>query len=96
MKLTGNELKEHGLDLVTDHNEDFVFLARREGYRIAYAVGEVSADDVREWTDAQGIYPEHQNAWGAVFRTGFERVGYRPSRTVSSHGRVIAVWRLSE
>jgi len=71
--------------------------ARQLAMEIAADEGEVSADRLRE------RYPHlpsaSGSAWGALFRTLAREgklllVGYRPSTTPSSHGRVVGVWRL--
>ena len=95
MKLTGLERRELGLDQVTEHNPEFVDIVRREAIRHADMHGTVCADEMRSWALQQGIAPKHPNAWGAVFRTGFVRVGYRPSTHPASHGRIISIWRVS-
>ena len=85
---------EIGLDLVSSHNPDFLTLMRRQARRICLEQGMVTCDELREYASAQGIEPKHPNAWGAVFRTGFRKVGYQPSRTPSAHARIIAQWAL--
>ena len=94
MKLSGNEQKELGLDQVTEHNPDFVNTVRNYAMNYAAMHGSVSADEMRVWAAANDIVPKHPNAWGAVFRTGFKKVGYRPSTHPSSHGRIIAIWKI--
>lgn len=90
----GQQLKQIGLDLVEDHNPDFMDLARREARRICYQNGTVSSDDLRQWASERGIEPKHPNAWGAVFRVGFKKVGYKQAAWPSCHARNIAVWAL--
>lgn len=96
MKLSGEEQKQLGMDLVQEHNPDFVNIVR--DYALAYAAdhGTVSADELRVWARDEGIVPRHPNAWGCVFRgKSFKKVGYRPSVYPPSHGRVIAIWAIS-
>lgn len=92
---SGALLKQIGLDLVTNHNPDFLYLVRTEAERLCRKNGLVSADELREWAKNNGITPNHPNAWGAVFRTGFRRVGYKQSTTTSAHHRAISVWKLA-
>lgn len=92
MKLSGQEQKKHGMDLVQDHNPDFVSLCKNYAHYYAGKHGAVSADEVRVWADNNDITPRHPNAWGVVFRSGFTKVGYRPSTNPASHGRIIAIW----
>ena len=94
--MSGEQVKQLGLDLVESHNPDFVALARAEARRLCIRNGSVSADDLRGWSNDNGIHPGHPNAWGSVFRTGFMRVGYRQSVWPASHARVISVWELKK
>jgi len=94
MKLSGQEQKQLGMDQVTEHNPDFVAIVKHYAMEYAAEHGSVSADEVRAWADKAGITPKHPNAWGVVFRTGFEKIGYRPSTHPSSHGRIIAIWKI--
>ena len=97
MQTQGDMLKQMGLDLVTEHNPDFVEIVRERAIRLAKMNGRVSSDALREWAELHDITPIHPNAWGAVFRgPGWERIGFRKSRIPSNHSRMISIWRYKE
>jgi hypothetical protein len=86
--------KEAALGLVEDHNESWVETARRVARGICAERGEVTADEVRCVLYPLGIRPSHYNAWGAVFRGGFEWTGrWRVSAVPEGHGNLQRVWR---
>mgnify|MGYP006343779831 FL=1 len=91
--MTGEQAKQMGLDLVSNHNPDFLAMMRDRATIFCLRNGEVTVDDLREWADRNNCRPAHPNAWGAVFRTGFERVGFRKSTTPSAHSRMVSIWR---
>jgi hypothetical protein len=88
----GETQKQMGLDLVEEHNPDFIQLMRNQAFLVARIHGQVCCDDLRAYAKMHNIKPKHPNAWGAVFRTGFRRIGYTPSAWPSCHARVIGVW----
>ena len=90
----GQMLKQYGIELVRQHNPDFVALCRGYAQEHAIANGSVTSDDVRLWANLNDIYPNHHNAWGAVFNRGFNRVGFVKSQIPSNHSRMISVWEL--
>jgi hypothetical protein len=86
--------KERGLDAVQRHNSRWIDYARPVARRIARERGTVTADDVREALEPMGIRPDHPNAYGGLFRHGFEWTGeWRISRRVIGHGNQQRVWR---
>ena len=89
----GQILKQYGIDLVRLHNPDFVALCQSYAVEHATAHGSVTSDDVRLWANLNDIYPSHHNAWGAVFRSGFERIGFTQSQIPSNHARMISIWK---
>jgi hypothetical protein len=89
---TGTRLKNRGLDLLEESQEDFLTAARKVAMEIRNRRGKVTADEVRDCLDALGIEPGHPNAYGAIFRSGFTLVGFTRSTRPSNHGRRIAVW----
>jgi hypothetical protein len=91
--MKGETAKQFGLDLVSNHNPDFLATMRHVARVHCTRHGEVTIDDVRQWADLMSYKPSHPNAWGAVFRTGFERIGFRKSTTPSAHSRMVSVWR---
>ena len=92
MRSRGDMLKRYGLDLVEKHNPDFVALVRGYAQQHAIEHGQVTSDDCRLWANLNDIYPLHPNAWGAVFRIGFKRVGFTKSQVPSNHSRIISIW----
>jgi hypothetical protein len=94
---TGTLLKERGLDSVESHETTFVEKMRRRAVEIATESGTVTSDDLRSYAKAYGIEPNHQNAWGAIFRGKLWRsVGRKKSTVNSNHSREIRVWALTE
>ena len=89
----GELLKKYGIELVESHNPDFVHLVRAAAVEISQQVGQVTCDDLRMWANLNDIRPEHPNAWGAVFRVGFERIGFTKSQVPSNHARIISIWK---
>lgn len=88
---------KRGVSQVQEHNRWFVREARIRAHRHALEHGTVTADDIRLGMEAEGIYPEHSNAWGAVFRGREWRwTGeYRTSRLVQGHGNRQRVWAVA-
>lgn len=94
LTLTGELLKQAGLDQVTASNETFVESMRQIARGISILRGQVCTDDLREAADKAGLRPTHPNAWGCVFKgKGWVLVGRRYSTWPSSHGREIRVWK---
>ena len=90
----GERLKQLGLELVANHNPDFLKLIRDQAQEIANNHGEVSSDELRRWSDENNVYPKHPNAWGAVFRSNeWKRIGFKKSKYPSNHSRLITIWR---
>lgn len=93
--VTGEMLKEVGIETVEGNNENFVEIMRAEATRIASIRGLVSSDDLRAFASRNGIRPKHQNAWGAIFKGWkWKRVCRKKSELVSNHAREISVWAL--
>lgn len=95
LERSGEERKQMGLDLVSDHNPDFLKIVRNRANLMCRLNGSVSSDELRAWADEVGVFPKHPNAWGAVFRHGFRRIEMRPSFRPSAHHRLVSVWALS-
>jgi hypothetical protein len=88
----GQRAKRDGLDRVEATAQEWLADARREARHICYRVGTVTTDDVLAKVGLPvGI---HHNVIGAIFRTGFERVGFRPTKRPEGHARLIGVWRM--
>jgi len=90
----GDILKQYGIEQVERHNTDFVAIMRGVAVDFATIHGRVTSDDVRLYANLHDIYPAHPNAWGAVFKDGFRRVGFVKSQIPSNHSRMISVWEL--
>ena len=88
----GETLKLTGQMKVEEHNQRWIDEARLVATAVAREFGEVTIDDVRLRMDRE---PLHPNAYGALFRVGFEFTGrFVRSALASNHGRIIRVWRL--
>jgi len=97
MKTEGEKLKQLGLNLVEDHNFDFVAKMRAKAVEICRRNGSVTIDDLRRYSDLTGITPNHQNAWGTVFRgRPFIRSRMKRSTYASNHARMISVWEMED
>lgn len=92
-------LDEQARDAALDHHErtkaELVEAGREWARKLAAVNGTVSSPEVFRALRAAGWGAELDAAnptWmGAVFRRGWERVGYEPS---GSHCRPVSVWRL--
>lgn len=89
--------RDQGIARIIDNNGTFVETMRGIARLIARRRGIVSSDDLRKVATDYGITPNHENAWGAIFR-GNEWVaaGSIQSQIPSNHGRLIRTWRLKE
>ena len=88
--------RDAGIDQAETNNQTLLETARRIALRYAETHATVTMDDVFAEMLDLGLHPELLgNASGAVFRSGFEFTGdWRKSKRVSSHARMIRVWRL--
>ena len=64
----GASERDEGMNRVEKNNDEFVQVARDVAEDLARRNGMVCADQTREITEAYGIFPNHHNAWGPVFR----------------------------
>lgn len=94
---TPEAAKRAGIAQVSANNRWFLEEARARARRHALAHRTVTVDDIRPGMEADGLYPEHPNAWGAVFRGREWRWAgeYRTSALVQGHGNRQRVWRLA-
>jgi hypothetical protein len=93
----GEAARDEGVALVSENNPTFVEIMREAARVLARKNGSVCSDDLRAYAQMCGIEPEHQNAWGAIFRgQEWVVVGRRKSRLTSNHAREIRVWTLRE
>lgn len=94
LTLTGELLKQAGLDQVELSNQRFVDSMRTIAKGISILRGQVCNDDLRQAAAAAHLEPGHVNAWGAIFRgPGWVIVGRKASLWPSTHGREIKVWK---
>jgi len=94
MQLTlGESFKREGQEAVEDTNAAFVKTMRLVAHNIATIRGQVTSDDLREEAKRVGLKPQHENAWGSIWRErGWRVMGYTKSWLPSNHARRIAVW----
>lgn len=93
----GLQAKRDGLALVEESDHKFIELMREAAIRISNIQGMVSSDDLRLYGCAHGIYPRHQNSYGAIFRgKRWREIGRKKSALPSSHAREIRVWKWEE
>ena|SRR3990167_451308 len=89
--------RDAGIAQVISRNECFVSTMRGIARILARRRGVVNMDDLREIANEYGIVPNHQNAFGGIFRgQEWEIAGYTQSKIPSNHARRIATWRLKE
>lgn len=89
--MNGQQLKMFGLDRVGRRNA--LWLRAMTDYLRARALaGPVTAEDAHELAQRLGWEPSHPNAYGALFRRGWRRVGYRQATRPSAHARVLSMW----
>lgn len=94
LTITGEVLKQAGIDQVSLSNESFLESMRTIAKGISILRGQVSCDDLREAAEKAKLRPHHPNAWGAVLSgKGWVQVGRKVSTHPSNHGREIRVWK---
>ena len=88
--------KDAGMTKAADARHQLLTHAQAIARRIADNLGNVTSDDVASVMQQRGLrYEDLGNAAGSVFRTDFEWTGkVVASVRVSTHGRMIKVWRL--
>lgn len=88
--------KHEGMTAAADARHQLLTHAQAIARRVATDLGNVTSDDVALVMQRRGLqYADLGNAAGSVFRTDFEWTGkVIPSARVSTHGRMIKVWRL--
>ena len=93
--LEGQRLKERGMALAADAVPTLLDRARAYARRHATVWGQVTADDVSEWLEQQGL-PDLGPAAGSLFRgKEWEWTGsFVQSSRVANHARLLRVWRL--
>jgi hypothetical protein len=95
--MTGTQLKLRGISLAESARKSLVDEARTVAALLAMKYGTVTADDVRLGLMRIGASTDLGNAWGAVFRSGFEWTGeVKESTWPPNHCRLIRVWRLRD
>lgn len=88
-------MKQHGMFSVEQNNREFIDEMRRQARRIATRRGVVTSDDLHAYADRRGMSPTHPNAFGAIFRSGFNAVGFRVSERPAARHRVIREWQVA-
>lgn len=93
---TGLQLKLDGLRAVEGLNGAALAQLRDHAVAVARTHGDVSADDLRTWAEAQRITLSSPNAWGAVFRDPrFTRINMIRSAFPTNHARFISSYALT-
>lgn len=94
LTLTGELLKQSGINQVALSNDSFVASMRTIAKGIAILKGQVCCDDLREAAQKANLSPKHVNAWGAIFSGhGWVMVGRKRSTWPSTHSREIKIWK---
>ena len=92
--------REDGILRVAAHNETWLEWARHQAWLIVQEYGEVTSADIRVRAQAADRWPDHPNAWGAVFRgrTGGQKWvqtgDWVPCCHADGHARMVRVWTL--
>ncbi len=87
--------RDKGIKRVSANNAEFLKLAREAAKTICQRKGWVCSDDIRAWSDANGIRPSHFNAFGAVLTTKeFTPGEYIVSKQVQGHANRVRRWVL--
>jgi hypothetical protein len=89
--------RDAGMSLAAQSRELLLTQARLLAHEHAARHGTVTADDVAALMSAAGMnYADLGNAAGSVFRDGFVWTGdVRQSARVSTHRRLVRVWRIA-
>jgi hypothetical protein len=89
--------RDVGMTLSAQAREILLTQARLLAHEHAARHGTVTADDVAALMAAAGLnYADLGNAAGSVFREGFVWTGdVRQSARVSTHRRLVRVWRIA-
>lgn len=92
----GRQARDEGMGRAAERKQSLLDHARKVAKMLAKQKGIISADDVSEYMEAEGISPNALgNASGSLFKGGtFVHVGYTQARRVQSHGRTLKTWRL--
>jgi hypothetical protein len=96
---SGRELRDKGIEQVTEHNETWFSLCQREAERFAETHETFTGEDIRFHCLQTVGYPKHCNAWGALINSLLKRgiiraTGeHRPMRDEISHARSTPVYQ---
>lgn len=94
LTLTGEILKQQGLESVEANNQTFVETMRRIAIGRSIMYGQVTSDDLRLVAAAASLKPKRPNCWGAVLKgPEWQVIGRRPSDIPGNHGREIKVFQ---
>lgn len=91
--MTGEQLKEEGIERIRGTNEEWLKYAEMAIKTLRLTKDEFTTDDLKPFVNA----PNSPNSYGAAFNVAakaglIKRVGYRKSTSPSAHGRVVSVW----
>jgi len=97
--LEGERLRDEAIDQIEGHNRDWAAECKEYMLKLYEARCKtsvincwVNGDDATEWLDREG-YKGDNRLVGAVFRSGWEKVGTTKSRLPKRHARPISCWR---
>ena len=91
----GVRRRDEGVERVKLSNASFVSYMQAEAAMLLCKHDTITIDDLREIAIDRDIWPEHPNAWGAIFRSSlFEWVSMVQSKWPGNHARMIKVWKL--
>jgi hypothetical protein len=94
----GRDLRDKGMEQISEHNETWLSLCQREAQCFAETHETFTGEDIRFHCLHTVGYPRHYNAWGALINSLVKRgiiraTGeYRPMRDETSHARSTPVY----
>ena len=95
--MDGAELKAQGMAAVATSNQKFLNDSRAIARKVLLVKGLSTMYEVRRVCERRGIFPKHQNAWGAVFsHPDFATDGTVVlTKQVEGHRNKVLVWHLT-
>jgi hypothetical protein len=89
----GRSERDAGITVAANNNAEALAIAREEARKIALECGRCDINTVQRVMQMRGLHLG--NAAGSVFKgKEWERVGIGQATRVSSHARMISVWKL--
>ena len=93
VKNRGEVLKDAGISLVASNNLQWLQVVRLWAKGFYEYQGFVTADDVRFMCELYNFWPQHRNAFGAIFRSReWRQIGIKRSMHAPNHAREIRIW----